>query len=120
MRVFSALAVLALLSAPQAQATTNLVKQLRDSVLPPFKNTLGSRPLVGGFTAGSIDFSRVLSGKLPLAEALSAAQLRFLTESTKLWPLPFGLRPLGNYPPGRVTPYPRMWVAGKWCSRRWK
>ncbi len=53
-------------SAPQAQATTDLVNHLRDSVLPPFKDTFGSRPLVGGFTAGSIDFSRVLSGKLPL------------------------------------------------------
>ncbi|MBV9003576.1 MAG: MMPL family transporter [Solirubrobacterales bacterium] len=53
-------------SAPQAQATTDLVNRLRDSVLPPFKGTFGSRPLVGGFTAGSIDFSSVLSGKLPL------------------------------------------------------
>jgi putative drug exporter of the RND superfamily len=53
-------------SAPQAQATTDLVKRLRDKVLPPFKGTVGSRPLVGGFTAGSIDFSRVLASKLPL------------------------------------------------------
>jgi RND superfamily putative drug exporter len=35
-------------------------------VLPPFRHTLGARPLVGGFTAGSIDFSGVLAGKLPL------------------------------------------------------
>jgi RND superfamily putative drug exporter len=53
-------------SAPQAQATTDLVHTLRDQVLSPFKGTFGSRPLVGGFTAGSIDFSRVLSSKLPL------------------------------------------------------
>jgi RND superfamily putative drug exporter len=53
-------------SAPQAQATTDLVNRLRDSVLPPFRHTFGSRPLVGGFTAGSIDFSNVLAGKLPL------------------------------------------------------
>ncbi len=53
-------------SAPQAQATTDLVHRLRDHTLPPFKDTLGSRPMVGGFTAGSIDFSQVLSGKLPL------------------------------------------------------
>jgi putative drug exporter of the RND superfamily len=53
-------------SAPQAQATTALVHGLRDEVLPPFKDTFGSRPLVGGFTAGSIDFSQVLSSKLPL------------------------------------------------------
>ena len=53
-------------SAPQAQATTDLVNHLRDNVLPPFKKNLGERPLVGGFTAGSIDFSHVLAGKLPL------------------------------------------------------
>ncbi|MFL5860087.1 MAG: MMPL family transporter [Solirubrobacteraceae bacterium] len=53
-------------SAPQAQATTDLVNHLRDDVLPPFKENLGKRPLVGGFTAGSIDFSHVLAGKLPL------------------------------------------------------
>jgi RND superfamily putative drug exporter len=53
-------------SAPQAQATTDLVHKLRDSVLPPLRKQLGVSALVGGFTAGSIDFSNVLSGKLPL------------------------------------------------------
>jgi RND superfamily putative drug exporter len=53
-------------SAPQAQATTDLVNHLRDDVLPPFKEKLAARPLVGGFTAGSIDFSHVLANKLPL------------------------------------------------------
>jgi putative drug exporter of the RND superfamily len=57
-------------SAPQAQATTDLVNHLRQTVLPPFKQTFGSRPLVGGFTAGSIDFSRVLAAKLPLFIAI--------------------------------------------------
>src|SRR5204863_1644870 len=36
------------------------------SVLPPFAGKFKTRPLVGGVTAGSIDFSEVLSGKLPL------------------------------------------------------
>ena len=53
-------------SAPQADATTNLVNRLRATVLPPYAHALGERPLVGGFTAGSIDFSHVLSSKLPL------------------------------------------------------
>ncbi|MGZ4326423.1 MAG: MMPL family transporter [Solirubrobacteraceae bacterium] len=53
-------------SAPQAQGTTDLVHKLRDQVLPQFKGTFGTRPLVGGFTAGSVDFSQVLSSKLPL------------------------------------------------------
>jgi hypothetical protein len=41
------------------------------------------------------EVTSLLSGKLPLAAALSAAQVRFLGESTNLWPLPPGLRPLG-------------------------
>jgi RND superfamily putative drug exporter len=53
-------------SAPQAQATTDLVNHLRHDVLPQFKRTAGVTVLVGGFTAGSIDFANVLAGKLPL------------------------------------------------------
>jgi RND superfamily putative drug exporter len=53
-------------SAPQAQATTDLVNRLRHDVLPPLKRRLGVNSLVGGFTAGSIDFSNVLAGKLAL------------------------------------------------------
>ncbi len=66
-------------SAPQDQATTDLVNHLRDDVLPPFEKSFAGRPLVGGFTAGSIDFSHVLSTKLPLfigiVVVLSAALL---------------------------------------------
>jgi RND superfamily putative drug exporter len=53
-------------SAPQDKATTDLVNRLRHQVLPPLKQQLGVGALVGGFTAGSIDFSHVLSNKLPL------------------------------------------------------
>ena len=53
-------------SAPQAVATTNLVNHLRDDVAPPLEHQTGATVLVGGFTAGSIDFSHVLSNKLPL------------------------------------------------------
>jgi putative drug exporter of the RND superfamily len=53
-------------SAPQDQATTDLVNHLRHSVLPPLETRTGTRVLVGGFTAGSIDFASVLSSKLPL------------------------------------------------------
>ncbi|MBV9607809.1 MAG: MMPL family transporter [Solirubrobacterales bacterium] len=53
-------------SAPQAAATTNLVNQLRHSVAPPIKAQTGVTVFVGGFTAGSIDFSHVLASKLPL------------------------------------------------------
>jgi RND superfamily putative drug exporter len=53
-------------SAPQDASTTNLVNTLRHSVLPPVERSTHTPVLVGGFTAGSIDFSNVLSGKLPL------------------------------------------------------
>jgi RND superfamily putative drug exporter len=52
-------------SAPQAAATTDLVNRLRQD-LPPIAHQAGATVLVGGFTAGSIDFSHVLAGKLPL------------------------------------------------------
>jgi RND superfamily putative drug exporter len=53
-------------SAPQAQATTDLVNKLRSQVVPPLERHAGMRVLVGGFTAGSIDFASVLAGKLAL------------------------------------------------------
>jgi putative drug exporter of the RND superfamily len=53
-------------SAPQAAATTDLVNKLRHQVLPPLEQSLHVDALVGGFTAGSIDFSNVLASKLPL------------------------------------------------------
>jgi RND superfamily putative drug exporter len=53
-------------SAPQAAATGDLVRTLRDTVLPPVARSTGATVLVGGPTAGSIDFTHVLSGKLPL------------------------------------------------------
>jgi RND superfamily putative drug exporter len=53
-------------SAPQAANTTNLVNNLRNNVLPPIRAQTGAKVLVGGFTAGAIDFAHVLSSKLPL------------------------------------------------------
>ena len=41
------------------------------------------------------DAKKLLAGRLPLAEALSAAQVRYLTEEAKVWPLPSDLRRLG-------------------------
>jgi RND superfamily putative drug exporter len=57
-------------SAPQAQATTDLVNHLRHDVLPPIEHQTGVPVLVGGFTAGSIDFSNVLASKLPVFIAI--------------------------------------------------
>ncbi len=41
------------------------------------------------------DAKKLLAGRLPLADALSPAQVRYLTEEAKVWPLPSDLRRLG-------------------------
>ena len=72
-------------SAPQDQATTDLVNRLRDSTLPPVERATQTTVLVGGVTAGQIDFSHTLSDKLPLFIAIivlvSALLLLFVFRS---------------------------------------
>jgi putative drug exporter of the RND superfamily len=72
-------------SAPEAAATTDLVNTFRHTVLPPLERRTGISVLVGGFTAGSIDFSHVLSSKIPLfvgiVVLLSALLLFFIFRS---------------------------------------
>ena len=53
-------------SSPQAYATTQLVAQLRDHVVPPVEARTGMNVYIGGVTAGSVDFATVLGHKLPL------------------------------------------------------
>jgi RND superfamily putative drug exporter len=53
-------------SAPQSLATSNLVSNLRKHTLPPLAHRTGTRILVGGQQATTIDFTSVLSSKLPL------------------------------------------------------
>jgi putative drug exporter of the RND superfamily len=53
-------------SAPQDAATTDLVNQLRSETIPQAVGHSGVMLLVGGSTAIYIDFSNVLSAKLPL------------------------------------------------------
>jgi putative drug exporter of the RND superfamily len=53
-------------SAPQDAATTDLVNHLRGETIPQAVGTSGVDLLVGGNTAIYIDFSNVLSAKLPL------------------------------------------------------
>jgi putative drug exporter of the RND superfamily len=81
-------------SAPQAAATTDLVNHLRSDVLPPLKQRLGVDALVGGFTAGSIDFSNVLANKLPLfigIVVVLSALLLFVIFRSLVIPLQAGL-----------------------------
>ncbi len=53
-------------SSPQAYATTQLVEDLRERVIPPVATSTGMKVYVGGVTAGSVDFATTLSHKLPL------------------------------------------------------
>jgi RND superfamily putative drug exporter len=57
-------------SSPQATATEDLVNGLRDDRLAPVERATGTTLLVGGATATAIDFSHVLSSKLPLFIAI--------------------------------------------------
>ncbi len=57
-------------SAPQDQATTNLVNTLRGTILPPVAKATDTTLLVGGPTASGIDFTHVLAGKLPVFIAI--------------------------------------------------
>jgi RND superfamily putative drug exporter len=51
---------------PQDAATTDTLNRLRDDVLPPVERSTGAQVEVGGFTASTEDFSRVVASKLPL------------------------------------------------------
>jgi putative drug exporter of the RND superfamily len=62
----AALALLYPTTSPQSVQTVNLVSHLRDSVIPAAERGSSLRVLVGGATATNIDFSHVLSKKLPL------------------------------------------------------
>jgi RND superfamily putative drug exporter len=53
-------------SSPQALATTELVGRMRQRVLPALASATGTTLLVGGVNATTIDFTHVLSSKLPL------------------------------------------------------
>ncbi|MDX6664492.1 MAG: putative drug exporter of the superfamily [Solirubrobacteraceae bacterium] len=53
-------------SAPQAQASTDLVTTLRASTLPALERSTQSQLLVAGPHASQVDFTHVLSTKMPL------------------------------------------------------
>ena len=48
-------------TAPQDEATTDLIKRLRDDVIP----ATGVEAKVGGFTAAGVDFADVIGGRMP-------------------------------------------------------
>jgi RND superfamily putative drug exporter len=52
-------------SGPQEEATTDLVRRLRDDVLPPLEDDLGVDVAVTGSVAVNIDFSNYLESRMP-------------------------------------------------------
>ncbi len=105
-------------SGPEASATTSLVKTLRHHVLPPLEERTGIPILVGGFTAGSIDFSDVLSSKLPLfvgIVVLLSALLLFVIFRSLVIPVQAALMNLlsiGGALGATVLVFQRGWFAG--------
>jgi putative drug exporter of the RND superfamily len=73
------------LSSPESEQTTALVNRLRDDVIPPVAKATHATVDIGGSTATGIDFSHVLSSKLPLfigiVVALSALLLLIVFRS---------------------------------------
>jgi len=51
---------------PQDKVTTDTLNRLRNDVVPQIEKQTGATIEVGGFTASSEDFSRVVASKLPL------------------------------------------------------
>ena len=77
-------------SAPQDQATTDMVKDLRDTRLPPVERTTGATVLVGGANGAQIDVTHELSSKLPVfigVVVLLSALLLFVVFRSLVIPL---------------------------------
>ena len=53
-------------SGPQDAKTTDALDRVRDHVVPALEKQTGSHVEIGGFTAGTEDFSQVVASKLPL------------------------------------------------------
>ncbi|MEY9856889.1 RND superfamily putative drug exporter [Catenulispora sp. GAS73] len=53
-------------TAPQAQATPDLINHLRDSVVPEYADGTALKVYVGGVTASNDDFAAMTNAKLPL------------------------------------------------------
>jgi RND superfamily putative drug exporter len=53
-------------TSPQSSQTSSLVSRLRTDVIPPIERSTGAHVYIGGATASQVDFSHVLSSKLPL------------------------------------------------------
>jgi putative drug exporter of the RND superfamily len=70
---------------PQDAATTATLERMRHEIVPTLERATGARVEIGGLTASTEDFSRVVAGKLPLfvgvVVGLSALLLLFVFRS---------------------------------------
>ncbi|MQY04091.1 MMPL family transporter [Actinomadura macrotermitis] len=57
-------------TSPQDEATARLVRTLREDVLPPLEHRTGTAYLVGGPTAGALDFAGTVADRMPLFVAI--------------------------------------------------
>ncbi|MGH2877392.1 MAG: MMPL family transporter, partial [Solirubrobacteraceae bacterium] len=89
-----------------------------DRLLPKFNRSFAGRPLVGGFTAGSIDFSGVLASKLPLLIGIVvvlSALLLFVIFRSLVIPIQAALMNLlsiGGALGATVAVFQNGWLAG--------
>ena len=60
-------------SSPQSAETSSLVTRLRREVIPSIERASGATVYVGGATASQVDFSHILSSKLPVFIAVVIA-----------------------------------------------
>ncbi|WP_460060623.1 MMPL family transporter [Streptomyces sp. YKOK-I1] len=60
-------------TSPQSAATSELIRHLRDKVIPPAEQGTSMKVYVGGLTASNDDFASVLMSKLPIFVLVIAA-----------------------------------------------
>ncbi|WP_069770729.1 MMPL family transporter [Streptomyces sp. LUP30] len=60
-------------TSPQSAATSDLIRHLRDEVVPPAEQGTSMKVYVGGLTASNDDFASVLMSKLPVFVLVIAA-----------------------------------------------
>jgi RND superfamily putative drug exporter len=60
-------------TSPQSAQTAELVRRLRNKVIPPIERSTSAQAFVGGSTASQVDFSGVLASKLPVFIAVVVA-----------------------------------------------
>ncbi|MEZ5078475.1 MAG: MMPL family transporter [Solirubrobacterales bacterium] len=74
-------------TSPQSEATTELLDEIREEVIPPLEEASGAQIHVGGINAIFEDFSRAIADKLPLfiGVVVLLSALLLMTVFRSLW-----------------------------------